>query len=265
MQLTHAQIIERATGCIYCNKFSKFSIEHMPPRNMFKNVRPNGWVFACCNTCNQGSSGADALAGMMAHLEAVADDKWKVDRIRDLLRSAKKRIPGIEHEIFGTDLEDSYVLHNGLLRPIKKIRANGPLTRKYLNIFSAKLAMAGFSHFTDRPIKQTGLIHTEWYLNGGISEATYRHIISVMPGYAQLVQGVQQSGKQFHLRFNTNKTDIVAAMVSFNDAFFVTFIATDNVEFLQPLRQMFGKISKSDRPTVNLTTPGLPDIEEQGL
>ncbi len=259
-KLTHAQIKADATGCVYCNKFDEFSIEHMPPRNMFQSFRPSGWEFACCYACNQGTKGADALAGMMAHIEAISENEWKVDRARKLLRSADTNIPGLHDEIFGNYAKNSYVSHEGLLRPVKEFRANGPLTKKHLNVFSAKLAMATFSHFTKRPIDQSGLIHTEWYLNAGISEETYNHVISIMPSYTQLTQGVQKSGRQFHLRYNTNGSDIVAAMVSFNDSFFVTLIATDNGLFAEPLREIYEKIPKQERPTVNLIRPGLPEI-----
>lgn len=259
-RLTHAQILANATGCVYCNKFSKFSIEHMPPRNMFQTFRPKGWEFACCNACNQGTKGADALAGMMAHMEAVSENGWKLNRFQELFHSANIRIPGLYNEIFGNYAEDSFVSHKGLLRPVKKIWANGPLMRTHLNVFSAKLAMATFCQFTKRPIDQNGLIYTEWYLNGGISEEIYNHTISIMPSYAQLVQGTKSSGSQFHLRYNTNTTDIVAAMVSFHNSFFVTLIATDNSLFAEPLREIYKKSPKQERQTLQITRPGIPKL-----
>ena len=261
--LKKAEILASAIRCVYCDHVGTYELEHMPPRGMFANKdRPSGWEFACCERCNKGTRGADALAIFMAQTEAITEDNWKLPNIIKLRGAIASHAPGVLDELFGmSKWDDSFINHNGILRPIKVGRVNGPLTTNYLNIFSAKAAMAAFMHFTKRPMELDGIIYTEWFLNGGMSEDTYKHIISIMPNHTQLSQGQKKSGKQFHVRYNTNNKNIVAAIMSFHNSLFVTIIATDGSEFIEPLGEVFKKIPRDSRPTINLTRPGLSELD----
>jgi hypothetical protein len=236
----------------------------MPPLGLFaQNDRPHGWEFASCGRCNQGTRGADAVAQFMAKIEAITEENWKVRSISQLYGSLRVHAPGVLEEIFGqTAWSDRLVRRNGLLFKSKSARINGPLTKRYLDLFSAKAAMASFREFTGRPIEMQSLIYTEWFLNGGMSREIYQNMTSILPSFTQLKQGRKESGKQFSLRYNTNEKDVVAALLSFHSSLHIMVIATDNPELIDGLSHTISKIQREHRPSINLTKAGLPELDE---
>lgn len=261
--LSRSAILKNFDRCVYCSSTTSLTLEHMPPTGMFeKRQRPNGWEFGCCKRCNQGTRGADALAQFVAKMEPISESDWKLTDILKLRSGVNKYAPGVLDELFGQrQWSDTLLERNHLLYRTTVGRADGPLMRRYLNLFSAKAAMAAFYSFTGRAIQTDGLIFTEWYLNGGMNQEQYDHIVRIMPRFAQLKQGKLTSDGQFWLRYNSNEHDIVAALLSFHGSFHITVIATDNPEIYGGLRGIFEKLIRADRPTINLTQPGLPELE----
>lgn len=260
---SHQNTLDAAKRCVYCTATTNLEKEHMPPTALFENKdRPPGWVFACCKRCNQGTRGTDAVVQFFSRIEPVSQEKWKLATNLRVIGAIKKYAPGVMDELFGETRWASTLFNkNGLLYRSKVTRANGPAMKWHLNLFAAKAAMAAFHEFTGRPIRMDGLIYTEWFLNAGMSQETHDVMISVMPGCAQLKQGKKTSGKQFNVKYNTNGTDIVAALLSFHESFHITIIATDNPELSQPLSETFADMPRDARPTIQLTRPGLPELD----
>lgn len=255
------EILESSERCVYCSNTHVTTIEHMPPRSFFKNKdRPSGWEFACCERCNKGSRGADAVAQFMASMEPVTREQWKVESATRQLNAMSDFAPGVIEEIFGRNAwRNTRVNSRGIIVPAKLLTVDGPITRKNLDIFSAKAAMAAFHRFTGRPLKEKGFICTEWFLNAGLSSEAYNSIVSIMPGLNRLEQGKKNSGEQFFVRYNTNEKDIVAALLSFHVSLHISVIATDGDEFIGPLNEMF----REDRNhTRTVTTLGLAGLEQ---
>ncbi len=119
--LKKVEILASATRCVYCDHVGTYELEHMPPRGMFANKdRPSGWEFACCERCNKGTRGADALAIFMAQTEAITEDNWKLPNIIKLRGAIASHAPGVLNELFGmSKWDDSFINHNGIIRPIK--------------------------------------------------------------------------------------------------------------------------------------------------
>jgi hypothetical protein len=259
-----AQILKAAKRCVYCSSTLADTLEHMPPRGMFKDKdRPSGWEFACCERCNQGTKGADALAQFVAKIEVINDSDWKLASAKKLVGAIETNAAGVMNEIFGRgNFSDALLRRNGLLHRSKIGRADGPLTKRQLNLFASKLAMATFHSFTGRPLELDGLIVTEWYLNGGMTSELFQAIVSIMPSFGQLSQGKKVSGEQFWLRYNTDNKGIVAAFLTFHGSLHVSVIATDNHELRAPIEELFRDSTYASRPTVNITRPGLKELDE---
>ncbi len=261
--LTRKEILEAASRCVYCLSAEVTELEHMPPIGLFENKdRPDGWAFGCCERCNKGTRGADALAQFVAKMEVITEDEWKVASMLKVRAAVDKYAPGVMEELFGRgQWNDTLVRRDGSLYRSKSVRADGPLTKKNLDLFSAKAAMAAFRNFTGRPLEMQSLIYTEWFLNGGLSSQIFENLVGIMPGFAQLTQGKKVSGKQFSLRYNTNREDIVAALLSFHDSLHILVIATDNPIFSEHLAETFSKIPRMVQPTINSTRAGLSEID----
>lgn len=86
-RLTHAQILERNPKCIYCGgKHKATSIEHMPPRVMFRGkLRPNELVFPTCEECNKRTSHADLVASFLGRIYPDGNDIDR-DDVRRILK-----------------------------------------------------------------------------------------------------------------------------------------------------------------------------------
>ncbi len=263
--LSKVEILASAHRCVYCPCEEVTTVEHMPPRGLFQGSdRPGGWEFACCERCNQGTRGADAVAQFMSKLEVITEEDWKFKDVLKLRSVIRKHAPEVLEELFDqSDWKDALVRRNGLLFPTKAARVDGPETKKNLDLFSAKIAMATFRTFTGRPLDMCGVIYTQWFLNAGMSPEIYQNVVSIMPGYEQLKQGKKISGKQFSLRYNTNEKNIVAALLSFHNSMHITVIATDSIEFTGHIFDACSRIHREPRPGFNLTRPGLPQLDEK--
>lgn len=260
--LKKAEILKLADRCIYCDATGDLTVEHMPPRGLFANKdRPSGWEFPCCNRCNEGTRGADAVALFVSKFEAISEQTWKRDSLVKLRSVLQLHAPGVYKEIFSPQTwTNDFVKRHGILHKVKSVRMNGVVTKFHLDLFSAKIAMAAFFNFTKRPLNMDSIIYTQWYLNGGLRQSDYDNIVSIMPLHAQLEQGIKKSGSQFSLRYNTNNKDIVAAMFSLHESLHITVIATDSDELRDPLRELFLTIPNGDGNTLNLTQAGLHEI-----
>ncbi len=261
--MSRKQILEAANRCVYCEKTDELQLEHMPPRGIFEKDRPSGWEFACCPRCNQGTRGADAVAIFLSHIEMIDKAPWKVPKLLKVRGAIERYAPGVYDEIFSDERwRDSYVKSRGVLVPVKTGSVDGPLLKKYLDIFSAKAAMSAFMHFANRPLTPGGLIYTEWFTNAGMTQKVFDAVVSIMPCHAQLSQGVKKSGEQFQLRYNTDNSGVIAALMSFHSSFFVLCIATDRGDLAEPLRDLLSKGVMAGRETGNITTPGLRELDE---
>jgi hypothetical protein len=260
-RISQRALVANAKRCVYCQNTTDLTLEHMPPIGMFKKRdRPKGWEFACCSRCNQGTRGADAVAQFFAKMEPIQREDWKLPDLLSLKSTLELEAPGVIDEVFGARRKRILLNQRGILHNAEASRADGPLTKKYLDIFSAKIAMAAFCNFVQRPIEPNGVIFTEWYLNGGLSQNAYEEITKILPMFAQLEQGKKISGDQFYARYNTDSRRIVAALISFHSSLHINIVATDGEEFVGPLAERLDQ-AHEQRPTANLTTPGLPELE----
>jgi len=265
------EILDAATRCVYCDRQKgggdrDFEVEHMPPRGMFKDKqRPSGWEFASCVRCNSCTSGADAVAQLVALIDPVNSDPWKVSKFRKLISSVSIKAPSVARELrLPHKVQPKLYSRNGLLHQVTELHADGPAMKAHLDVFSAKMAMATFANYIGRPIGMSGMIYTQWYLNVGMPLEAYHSTLAIMPKFGQLEQGKNVSGKQFNLNYNTDKKSIVAGCISFHGNLSIVTIATDGDDFVSPLTDMLTPLTGEHRPGSQLTRPGLEGIENLG-
>lgn len=256
-------MIGDANRCVYCQSKGPFSVEHMPPKGMFDRNRPPGWCFAACQECHNGTSAADAVAQLVSFINPDPNEDWQLKALSNRRDSLKRIAPTVYDELMKLEPSSQiFQWKGGLVLPATEVTLIGEATRKHLNCFSAKVAMAGFSQLVDRPIDENGVIFTKWFCNGGMQQETYDALVNMLPMRSELTQGKLTSGKKFFVRHNTDNKNIVAALYSFQATFHVFAIACDGEELTQPTRDILADMVGTNYPTSQVITPALPSLQE---
>lgn len=235
---THAEIRANAKVCVYCHQpldASNYSLEHMPPKGMFKSShRLKGFEFGGCKACNEGTKAADAAVAFFARIDQFGDDpnNWKVQEAAKFLKSADDNSPGFSRELFD-ERRDREVIRRtpgGILMNLTETHT-GPIGQALLNVFAAKLGMAMYHQHVGEPLPPTGGVHGMWFLNAGLGEKTAEGMLKILPGFDTLKAGKQSAMGQFAYRYNSDDKSIVAALTHFqgNIHFFTIAMAEPSV------------------------------------
>ena len=252
---SRAEVLGLGQRCTYCSDIAT-TIEHMPPRSMFRRKqRPNGLEFPCCPVCNQGTSAADLVAGYFARIRPnIKPGDWQFEENRERFDLVRRMAPGVMEELFrvGKSSEQWLRGKSGISRPMRVIKADGPVLRAHIHVFACKLGMALFRQHTGEPLPLTGRVFCQWYLNSGLAQKTANAILSKMAITDTLSQGKWNVSDQFTYHFNTDDQTIVASLANFHDGLYVFTIATS-----QPERFGFFQIRDNPgRPTDIVAAPG---------
>lgn len=251
------EILSSHPRCIYCPSTHASTLEHMPPRGLFKDKqRPSGWEFPACSDCNEGSRGADAVAEMLSLIQPFEEDPWQFERMKKVLPSVKKHAPRAYQEISSNSKAKSrWIKSRGLLRDVVEVTADGPSTVAHLDAFAGKMALAAFAELTGRPIELDGTLFTQWYLNVGLSQEAYHSHLRILPNFSKLQQGKMTSDGQFWLHYNTDMKSIIAALIVFHGNLSVMVIASDGEPYKHALIDVLDDISGPNRPGSRLMHP----------
>jgi hypothetical protein len=225
-----ATLLMSEARCIYCaNKPS--TIEHMPPIGMFRaRSRPNGLEFAACEECNKGTSGADIVAAFYSRLSQSENPEMLAEAIA-LRRKMKQVAPGVSEEFDGPSFTSWQKTSSGILRPMTAIRIDGPLTKAYLTVFSAKLAMALYREHVGTPLPLDGGVRISFFLNAGLSHKAGDSMLEKLPLPGTLQQGSFVVPEQFAYRYNYDGKSIIAGLAGFNSNLHILMVATSNPTF----------------------------------
>lgn len=261
-RLSHKQILEVETRCIYCAKPPE-TIEHMPPLQIFKDRRrPNKFEFAACEECNHGTRGADTFASLLSRISPTDGSFLASKQGRDLIRTAKKDARDAYTEVF------SMSGHNHLwsadqghiLTKKAVIKVNGPRAKSYLDVFCAKLGMAIYRQHTGTPLPSDGGVETVWHLNSGLTKEAFETYVKILPIMGTMNQGTFYVTEQFAYRYNSNGSDIVAALVGLNSNLHIFILATARPKFYGIPSKLVGHFRSS-----NFIRPGQLLMRLDGL
>jgi hypothetical protein len=227
------QVLLDNPRCIYCPSPAT-TVEHMPPRAMFKDRhRLSGMEFGCCAACNNGTKAADAIASFLAHVSPTdgPHNEWQFPIMKKLRDTADQLEPGFHHELFNKKKsENAYrKVKSSILMPVVVIKADGPIIKRNMRIFSAKLAMALFREHVGKPLPIGSGVFVKWFLNAGLSETEAHGYLSILPVHGELTQGTQRSIEQFGYRFNCDDRSLLAAIVGFHSNLHIVAFATSDL------------------------------------
>ena len=157
-----ASIMASGERCIYCGDPAN-RLEHMPPIGMFrKRDRPSGMEYPSCDACNNGTSAADSVASFIARIDQQGGmGDWRTQEAIAQRGMLEAIAPGFISELFHEDkAEDQWIQKDGVLQRFTVVRADGLLTKAYLNVFSAKLAMAMYREHIGEALPLDGAVQT---------------------------------------------------------------------------------------------------------
>lgn len=227
--LHRAKLLAGAPRCIYCEQPAT-TIEHMPPVGMFRSrLRLSGMEYPSCEPCNVGTKAADVVACAMARIRATdIPDDWQTKELGRLIGSLDQLAPGLRDEMTrdGRAEQTWRWTPGGLLRPAVTVHADGPILKRHLTVFTAKLGMALYREHVGEPLPPGGGVFTKWFLNAGLNQEQAEAMISILPIGGSLRQGRQHSIEQFGYRYNCDDKHIVAALAGFHSNLHAFVLAT---------------------------------------
>lgn len=237
-RISHKELLATEPRCVYCPNTDNLTLEHMPPRSMFKDsYRPKGMEFAACQICNSGTRGADALAGMVARM-SLDDSAWKVEELGKLTGSVAQQASAALDEIANTKSNRTYMLYpDGYYRTVFTLDVKGQAVARHIGAFGAKLGMALFRELTGHALPPDGLVWTHWTFNGAMTPAKLEAMTSIMPAGATLSQGKVQVSEQFYYRYNSDGVKTVAVTAGFHEALWIMAIVSADAEIVRNLRK----------------------------
>jgi hypothetical protein len=173
--------------------------------------------FAACAECNGGTKTADLVASFLARLNQTENTEMGSEAL-SLAKRIAKVAPGVGREFNDPNKTGRKWVKgpSGILQPVQLVNLDGPLTRGYLIVFAAKLAMAIYREHIGEPVPLDGGVHVTFFLNAGLAQKTGEFFLSKMPVRGTLKQGTFMVPDQFAYAFNTDGKSIIAAMASFN-------------------------------------------------
>lgn len=232
-----AEILKTEPRCIYCAN-RPTTIEHMPPISMFRDRdRVSGMEFASCQICNTGTRAADEIAVLMAHiLPFGSTEDWQMATMQKMIRTIEQHVPGFHAEFLRPEnTKDEWILGpKGIHRRVRIISADGPILKRHLAVFSAKMGMALYREHIGIALPCEGAVYSRHFLNAGLSLKSVEAMLNMMPLPGELKMGKRSSKSQFAYRYNTDQKSIVAALVGFHGNLHCLVIATSEPDTYGP-------------------------------
>ncbi len=152
--------------------------------------------------------------------------------MKKLRNTADQLEPGFHEEFFSQQKTQRGYRKNefGFRMPVVKFEANGPIIKRNMTAFSAKLAMALFREHVGKPLVEGSGVFVKWFLNAGLSEKQALGYLSILPIAGELRQGNQRSIEQFGYRFNSDDKSLLVAMVGFHSNLHIFLAATSDLD-----------------------------------
>lgn len=155
---------------------------------------------------------------------------WKTNKAIKLMASLRKYAQGVVEEILGTKWSYGSLNHNGVFLPKYHQVFDGPITKEYLDVFSAKLAMSAFKEFIGRYVDIKGRIYTEWFLNYTTIYDGLKDITEALPDQVSMNSGKGIESPQFTINYQTDCKSIVIGLAKFHNNAAIAFAITDHEE-----------------------------------
>ena len=237
---SNASVLKKFGFCIYCGGQERAeTVDHMPPIICFaEKARPKGLEFPSCKICNFGARHVDLIAGFFSRINDLETPEITAQESYDLLTAIGNNIPKVldewrMHDITADEIAEANPNidpQGGLLK-----FSDGPLTNKYLDIFSAKLGLALHYEISGRPLNPQGGIAMNWFSNYQKFTGQFPdEIMELFPEFKTLKNGIREVSSQFQYAWIISEDGSYGAyFTSFRMSFATLAIVSQNSENLK--------------------------------
>jgi hypothetical protein len=253
---TRQAILAGEPRCIYCPGPAA-TLEHMPPIGMFRGrQRPGAMEYPACEACNKGTRGSDAAAALIARIHPDnGKESWQAEEIRKLISAIDTFAPGVREEMSLPGKFNHELMRrpgSGLLQPVVRVHADGPLVKAHLGIFGAKLAMALYREHVGVALPLDGAVWCQFALNAGMTQENLNARVKILPLHETLRQGIKNVRDQFSYRYNCDERTVIAAVVQFHSGLWFTIFASSDKRIIE----LFNKPEFLQLPASVMVRPG---------
>jgi hypothetical protein len=167
-------IFAKCPNCIFCGgTVPATTIEHCPPRSMFDDrVAPDGYEFASCSTCNNGTSDEDLLVAWMARLDYTDLSAEGDQRTNGLFKAVHKQFPKLVTKLLPNAVEAKRTNRMlGITPEPGKTHAEtcvinvAPEMTGAIQTFAKKLAKAVYYMQAQKVFPADGCLMLGWFTN----------------------------------------------------------------------------------------------------
>jgi hypothetical protein len=242
----HASILERDPRCIYCGERAD-TIEHMPPRMMFRGKqRPKGLEFPSCRPCNGGTSQSDIVSSLIGRLSPDPTTQMEADEFKKLLLSVHQNVPGLLEELETTREQEELAVKQLGVDPDNGImRANGPILTRHMKVFGSKMGFALHHEALSAPVPPEGGVLPIWYSNvQALRGELPQNLLHFLPELNTLRMGKMKVSDQFEFSWAvTQERRNTFVFATFRKAFAVAAFTAMERSFFErhniPPREIF--------------------------
>lgn len=208
------EILAGEPRCIYCEGAAETN-DHMPPKSMFRgSKRWSGLEFACCQNCNSGTRGAEAVAALLSRIP-VDDINFEEVEFRKYLGTAEQLNPGLSAQL-GKNRRPVILQRRGLWFLSNELRLESPIADRAMTVFSAKMGMALFREHVGSALPLHGAVFCSWFANAGLHPKLEDQLLRIMPAGATLTQGKMHAADQFAYRYVSDFQTLLGGLISFH-------------------------------------------------
>jgi hypothetical protein len=224
----------RHVNCCFCGGATLATqIEHMPSRAIFINKqRPKGFEFPTCDFCNGVSRKSEAVVAFL--VKTKFDLPYPSDRDRDLTKLINfllSQCPGTVEELLRG--RDGNLLREKELRRQTgtnfKLVELGPLSKRHLALFNAKMGIAAYYEHSKKALPLTGGVLSDVHTKIDQLDGNIPNFPGFLGQFQSLKQGAFTAADQFSYRYaQTPEGEAAIFQFTFHDNFLVTsFVFSD--------------------------------------
>ncbi len=158
--------------------------------------------------------------------------------VEKLLKAVSNNVPGLLQEMMPDARDQKFARRNipNMSPDAGVLRADGPILKRHMRIFAAKLGFALHYEVHGTPVPQEGAVQVQYFTNVNAARGELPHqIIDMLPGPRTLKQGTKHVSDQFSYSWLlTGEQRHSAFYAVFNDSFSTLAVtALDRTEFLE--------------------------------
>jgi hypothetical protein len=232
-KIRRQQIFSVNPRCIFCGGAEPATtIEHCPPKAMFdQKMWPEGYEFAACAKCNNGTSNQDLIIAWMARIDykdLSADGDLQT---LGLLKAVHRQHPKLVKQLLPSAIEAKRKNRDlGITPAPGKTHADVGVVnitqemQNAVSTFSKKLAKAIYHMHTKTIFPSDGCLLLGWFTNVEFVRESGFIPFNVLNDIAGVTPSIERSGKSLDNRFRykfsiTNDSKLFALQAMFGNSF----------------------------------------------